>query len=71
MLTLQYLLLMTYRFIFDILYHILNPPPHFCQWCELWGMGRIFDREPQGLVEKGTLLAKQKQVVSLSLNIIL
>ena len=34
-------------------------------------MGRIFDREAQGLKEKGTLLAKQKQVVSLPLNIIL
>ena len=34
-------------------------------------MGRIFDREAQGLIGKGTLLAKQKQVVSLPLNIIL
>ena len=59
---------MTYRFIFNIVYHIVNPPPHFCQ---LWGMGRIFDREAQGLIEKGTLLAKQKQVVSLPVNIIL
>ena len=62
MLTLQYLFLMTYRFIFNNVYHIVNPPPHFCQWCELWGgVVRIFDREAQGLIEKGTLLAKQKQ----------
>ena len=72
MLTVQYLFLMTYRFIFYIVCQIVNPPPHFCQWCELWGyMGRLFDREAQGLIEEGTLLAKQKQVVSLPLNIIL
>ena len=66
------MLTLTYRFIFNIVCHIVNPRPHFCQWCELWGgMGRIFDRDPQGFKEKGTLLAKQKQVVSSPLNIIL
>ena len=58
MLALQFLFLMTDQKI-NIVF-IVNP--HFCQYCQLWGVLEEYFIEREGLIEKGTLISKKKVV---------